>query len=419
MDETMDKLAKDISGKIESLRKDLEAKGESFEKHQKTIDDLVKNWSEIDEYKAKIEKSNQALELMEKKFEDFKKSGGVAAPTAEAFIKKINDEKGNFLKLFSKNNKQDAQAFQKELIEGNLLEKGYATSNGADGGYLVPSMVAGELLKEVTEYSPVRDLVKTTSISIAKIEQMVRPAQSKRAMTKAERAALPNDVTKKMRQVILNSATYVGDTSITREMLNYSSYDVWALVRDDLAEAFSLRDSYGFFLGRTGTSDVGGMEGLHSKLGTGEGKINSIKSGAANAINYETLVTLLGEVKSAYKSGLKWVFNRRTLAKMMLLKDPDNHYIWQPNAQLGAPSTLLGIPYVICDDSMDDIADGKFPIFLGDFKKAYWLNQSMGYSMIVDEYTAKEQLEVEIVAYDAVASKILLPEAIKAYEIGA
>lgn len=81
-----------------------------------------------------------------------------------------------------------------------------------------------------------------------------------------------------------------------------------------------------------------------------------------------------------------WVLNQSVMPKLMLMQDPEGHYIWQPNATTGVQTSLLGYPIkwserspilgnagdvLLADFSNYLIKDGSGP-FIGASEHVRW-----------------------------------------------
>lgn len=64
----------------------------------------------------------------------------------------------------------------------------------------------------------------------------------------------------------------------------------------------------------------------------------------AGAIAYQDIVNML--VSSAQGGNSVWIASRTILSSLLTMKDANDNLIWQPNAAVGQPSTLLGLPLI-------------------------------------------------------------------------
>jgi HK97 family phage major capsid protein len=63
----------------------------------------------------------------------------------------------------------------------------------------------------------------------------------------------------------------------------------------------------------------------------------------SNSISYNDIIAMDSH---SYGTGKVWVGNPRCKVALRKMVDPEGHYIWQENARVGEPSTLLGYPFL-------------------------------------------------------------------------
>ena len=84
----------------------------------------------------------------------------------------------------------------------------------------------------------------------------------------------------------------------------------------------------------------------------------------------------------------------------------------------GAPSTILGKPYVLAED-MPDVSSGTKPVAYGDFSKAYTIVDRVNLSVMRDPYSAATSGNIRYVARRRVGGAVVLAEAIRLQNISA
>ena len=126
------------------------------------------------------------------------------------------------------------------------------------------------------------------------------------------------------------------------------------------------------------------------------GKVGYTVSGVAAALNDSThagdaaLADLVYAIKQGYRGNARFLMNRKTQAAVRKFTSlgTEKLPLWQPSLQLGQPATLMGYP-ITDDDNVDDIGANKFPIWFGDFKRAYLIVDRAGIRVLRDPYTNK------------------------------
>jgi HK97 family phage major capsid protein len=175
----------------------------------------------------------------------------------------------------------------------------------------------------------------------------------------------------------------------TQKLLEDASFDIEAWLGRKIGDKFARTEATAFVKG-TGVKQPRGFTTYAS--GTfaagGSGKIERVDAGTGGQIDFDDLINLLTALKEYYLPGAEWMMQRGTVGGVMLLKDSQGRYLWQPNLQAGKPSMLLGYPLYQAAD-MDAIGASKLPIAFGNFKMAYMIVDRLGISTLRDPYTAK------------------------------
>ena len=145
------------------------------------------------------------------------------------------------------------------------------------------------------------------------------------------------------------------------------------------------------------------------------GKVGYVPGGHASLLNnMDKLIDLQHALKPVYRNGALWLMTDATLAVIRKFKDGDGNYIWRPGLLQDAPDTLLGKPVEI-DDNVDDIGSDKYPIFYGNFRRAYLIVDRQGTRVLRDPYTSKPY--VLFYTTRRVGGGIVMYEALKAMKI--
>ena len=69
----------------------------------------------------------------------------------------------------------------------------------------------------------------------------------------------------------------------------------------------------------------------------------------ANQISYADVINMFARAKFGGK--LAWIGSQTCLPQLMTMVDTGQNLVWQPNAREGAPGTLIGIPFLLNDQS--------------------------------------------------------------------
>lgn len=91
---------------------------------------------------------------------------------------------------------------------------------------------------------------------------------------------------------------------------------------------------------------------------------------AADKFSWKDMNKLKHALDPAYRNGpnFRWAFNDSTLKLITEMEDNQGRPLWLPEIIGVAPSTILGVPYVV-DQAIDEMAADKKFIFCGDFNR--------------------------------------------------
>jgi HK97 family phage major capsid protein len=304
--------------------------------------------------------------------------------------------------------KEASKAFETMIRKGvdNLTPdevKYLRTDSDSEGGYLATPEMDTELLKNITELSPVRSLARVTTtgkrgVQIRKrtgiptayrVGQGVQDTQSQSAYG--------------MEDINIERATV--DIPITIEMLSDADWNMESEMNQDAGEAFAVLEGTEFISG----SGVGEMEGILTNADVAE-----TVSGIADAITGDSLIDISATLKDGYIG--RYLMNRVSLGVVRKLKDGQGQYIWQNGLAAGLPSTINGDEYVSAID-MPNIGAGLYPVAYGDFARGYRLVESSQTTILRDQYTLGRSGKVLFIFHRRNGGKVVLPEAIKKLKI--
>lgn len=275
----------------------------------------------------------------------------------------------------------ETRAFGTYLRLGNQTPpdevRALTVSSDPGGGYLAPAEMSSEFIRDLVEFSPIRNYASVRTTGAPSVKYPRRTGITNAQWEGETEEAGESDVSFGLVEVPVHAVRTFVD--ISNELLADSGGAAEAEVRLALAEDFGLKEAVAF----VGGSGVKQPEGLMTHAGIGH-----TVNGHATNLNADKLIDLLYALPAAYRnaSGAAWAMNGTTLAAVRKLKNATTgEYIWQPSIQVGQPETILGKPVVEMVD-MPDIGDGKFPIIFGDFS-AYRIVDRLALSILSDPYT--------------------------------
>jgi HK97 family phage major capsid protein len=311
--------------------------------------------------------------------------------------------------------------FFRKGAEGGLrdleIQAGLSTLSDPDGGFLVPEDYEQAIDRVALSVSAMRRLATVRTIGTDTYKKLVNQGGASAGWV-GEKGARAETNTPTLTEIAINTKELYAMPATTQTLLDDSRVDIVGWLADEVSIQFSEQESEAFIHGN-GVEQPKGIAAYAMAANSSYvwGKVGYITSGNANLINdLDKLIDLQHALKPVYRNGAAWLMNDATLATIRKMKDGDGNYIWVPGLKDGAPDTLLGKPVEI-DDNVDDIGNGKYPIFFANFKRAYLIIDRQGVRVLRDPYTTKPY--VLFYTTKRVGGGIVMYEAIKALKVSA
>lgn len=298
-------------------------------------------------------------------------------------------------------NSEEYKAVQ-AFLQNGTHSKSLRMDDSTQGGYLVPSEMSQEIIKAITEISPVRSLARVRTVSRMTLQVPTRTSIPTAAW---EGELESNDSTKSAYgNETLTCHRLGADVYLTRDLLMDAAFDMSSEISSDVAEAFAKAEGLAFVSGN-GVKQPEGFTANAAVLAA------SLPSKTTDTIIGDDMFLLAAQLKQGYNG--TYGFNRATLAHLRTLKGTSNdHYIWQASLAPGAPATIGGMPYAILQD-MQSIGGDQYPVVFGDFLRGYRITDRTGTMVIRDDLTRASYAQVKFVFARWLHGQVVLPEAIK------
>lgn len=318
------------------------------------------------------------------------------------------------------------QKEEKAAAFGSYLRKGVegltpperkvlTIADSTHSGVLAPYEYSGNIIKKITEFSPMRELATIRQTSAYAVEFPTETAlgvatwvseSSEKTETTGFTHALVEIPTFEMK--ILYKAT--------QKMLEDSKFNLEAEIADAVGRAMGLLEGTAFYSGN-GTTAPEGIITNSTILADARNVLTD------NTLHFDDFIGTAYQLASPYAKNATWVLNRSTLGVCVGLKSATtNTYLLQPNLQAGQPATILGSPIAAWPDfpavtSATGLGttpgDGGIVLGYGDFRAGYTIVDRVDIYIqrLVEKYA--EFGMVGFLARKRVGGKALLPEAIQ------
>ena len=240
--------------------------------------------------------------------------------------------------------------------------KALTVGTSATAGYLAPETFAAELIKQLKEFSPIRQYARVVTIG-APETKYPRRVGSPTAYWVGEndnRTASQGSY----EQIAIKPHELATYTDVSAQLLEDNAYDLDGELQREFAEAFATAEGAAFV---AGTGD-------NNNQPTGllvNADIAEILTGEAASFPAsnpaDVLITMYHGLPTTHAQRGVWMMNRNTLATIRKWKDSDGRYLVIDPITDGMPITMLGRPIVECLD-MPDIEADAYPIVFGDLQ---------------------------------------------------
>lgn len=385
--------------------------------------------SDINELKSLLEEKGKAWEALKEKMDgmeaDIKTRGAedvVAREQVDKIAAEIADIKGLVDRVEARINRPGAggqdekkqeqkEAFAKALrskrvfeeMEQRAVDADYST-NSTSGGVAIPEVIASEILAKIVDLSPMRSLVRVTSVSTPNYERLV---DSKGASSgwAAEATTRSETNTPTLNRVTFTHGELYAVPKASQWALSDIMFDVNGWLTDSVAEEMAYQEGLAIISGNGTNKPTGITAGTPAATGDEDsparafGTVEYYPTGTAASFGNDRtgspagdpgdiLISTVYKLKAGYRANARWLSNKSTLATVMKWKDVDGNYLWRPGLAPGQPDSLVGYPLVEAE-GMADIGANAFPLAFGDFRAGYELIDIVGMNMIRDDVTSK------------------------------
>ena len=385
--------------------------------NDKRLDEVEKNGKASAALEEKVAKLSDALDAaveakgkLEERIENNelalqRSAKGTGGEGEEAKTKAMNEYKTAYNGFLRKGD---------EVGLRELEAKALSVGIDPDGGYTVTPEISAEILRNITETTPMRQLASVISIGTDAYEQPKRTGGTANGGWVGELDARPatNGPTRGMLRIPTHEQYAMPEAS--QKLLDDSNVNIEQWLSDEIREVFGTAENTSFVTG-DGVNQPRGI--LTFDAGTSDGQIEQVVSGHATLIQADGLINLQDALLEGYQANATWLMNRTTTTDIRQLKDATNEqYLWQPGLQAGEPDTLLGKPIVKGSD-MPAIGASALAICYGDFRRAYKIVDRMGIRVLRDPYSSKPL--IQFYATKRVGGDVVLHEALKIQKISA
>ena len=288
--------------------------------------------------------------------------------------------------------------------------KALTVATDANGGFLAPEEFGNELIKLLTEFSPIRQYARVITIGAAEVKYPRRVTGTAATWTDETADRTPSQPAYEQIKLTPHElATYV---DVSTALLEDNAYGLESELMADFAEAFAIAEGQAFVSG----TGVGQPKGIMQATG-----IATIGTGDADgfpaANPADVLIRMFHALPTAHAAKGVWVMNRSTLGAIREWKDGQGRYLVADPISATAASTILGRPIAEMAD-MDDIGAGAFPVLFGDLS-GYRIADRVSLTTLRDPFTLATKGQVRMHARKRVGADVTHPDRFIKLEVAA
>ena len=403
MSEEVKEVLDELGSKFEDFKAENKTRLDQIEKQghadpllQEKVDKMTDDIATLAEVKQSHEIQKKNLEEAQQKIESL-----------ETMLARPNASKSEDVDIQMK-------AFGSWLRKGEVDEmekKALYESDDTLGGFYAPTEYVEEIIKTVTEISPIRSIARVRQTSNRGIEIPKRTGQFSASFV-AEQGTRSETTGYTTGMMTIDAHECFAEVHISQAMLEDSAFDLESEMGTEFAERFALLEGTKFVSG-SGVGEPLGFTDTTAGVGT-------TNSGHASTLKPNGLLELVYAIKSDYLNNARFVFNRATFADILQLEDTAGQKIFHVGMTLvgGAPSTIVGYPYTLATD-MPNVGAGTKPIAFGDFSRAYTIVDRVNLSIMRDPFSQASSGNIKYLARKRVGGTVVLPEAIQLQNVSA
>lgn len=345
----MEELLLKIGALVATMEKSQNSEVGNFLKGLNAIEEEIKKMNST-EHQEKITKLEGEIEKMAKALDDFMKKGPEIVDN-EAEMKKHEAELNSFFKTGEM---------------GEIIKKSFDTTAG---GALIPQARAMEIIKEITETSPVMMLAKRYTIGGSngdslKIPVRLLPSNNAAAQGENRAAGIASELN--YSDLVIRAGKITDWVNVSNEMIEDSEFNVLAEVAEVSSENIAELISNNVWRGTLAVNNE--IEGIYNNT-------QATSTALEAALTWESLIDMIYSLTAKVRAKSTFIVSTSALAMMRKFKDADGNPLYTTSLIAGEPGMFAG--YKVYEDPyMDSVGAGKFPVFFGDMKSFYaWLDR--------------------------------------------
>ena len=266
-----------------------------------------------------------------------------------------------------------------------LQKKALSVGSDPDGGYLVTPQMSSQIITQVYETSPIRQVATIETTSSDSIDILEDRDEAGVGGWTTEIATPSDSDTPQIGMKNIPTHEIYAQPKVTQKGLDDISLDIESWLARKVADIFTRRENTAFVSGST----PGQPRGILTyPAGTSWKQVEQITTGSSGEITLDSLISIYYALKEGYAPNGTWLMRRELVKEVRLKKSGVGDYLWQPGLVAGQPDSILGRPVLQCADMPAKGVDA-LSIAFGDWKRAYTIVDRIGIRVLRDPFTSK------------------------------
>lgn len=396
----------------EELKGLIEAQGRAFEEFKAANDERIAKLAKgeaVSDIEEKLSRLNARLDSTDAAMQEIaKKANRLGAASTDERSAVAAEHKAAYVRWLRKGDEEGLAELEK---------KAWQVGVNADGGYAVPEQLDRDIMRLLTDFSPMRQVCRVVPIGGERFRKLVNIGGTTSGWV-GETTARTATATSQLKQLTPDMGEVYALPMVTQQALDDLFFNVEVELTRDVAESFAKQEGDAWLNGDPSNNQPKGLltaPTAVTKDGVRPfGTVQHVATGVANDFAAtdpaDSLLDLIYACKAGHRMNGKFMLNSATLATIRKWKDKEGRYLWQPSMQLGEPATIHGYQAVV-NEFMPDAGTDAIPVVFGDFAAAYWIFDRVGIRILRDPYTNKPY--VGFYTTKRVGSMLVNSEAVK------
>lgn len=265
------------------------------------------------------------------------------------------------------NNDAELRALTDAVTVGNAVE-----NTAGNGGITVPMSVHNEIIRDLTEESPVFAAARKFGSVTGQLKVAREIGVDDEGFIGETVDA--SKIKPTLKSVTLNQKRVGAAIQLTNQLLNDSGVDLVGYSTERLVRSTARTIERAVLVGAKSGEDAGDV----FRPIIGDAEVEHFETAATGEVTVDELIDIYGSIHPGYLDGAMWIVSRPVFNSILKLKDGDGQYLILRDTVNGKPGyRLFGAPVYV-----SDFLKGKQDeIVFGNITQAYGMLVKKGFNL--------------------------------------